>query len=266
VGLSTLERIALAAGEPTLPAPTWERFGAATIAAAASVWTARAAQERRSAAVFATISGGLSRLPLPLPLLGAVARIASDELRHTELCRRVAMELGAGSFLDDLTGTERRLRMPDVDPATAVASLLLVEGAVGETISTALFAATREATVEPRSRAALSSILKDEARHARTCWAAFEVLAHAMPLDGARLAADLSRELGLVERETILPALRRVEAGDDDPLEFAAVGVLRPLRRAEVFYSALEGKVLPRVTALGIDGETAWADRYRHVD
>ena len=87
-----------------------------------------------------------------------------------------------------------------------------------------------------------------------------------MPLDGARLAADLSRELGLVERETILPALRRVEAGDDDPLELAAVGVLPPLRRAEVFYSALEGKVLPRVTGLGIDGETAWAERYRHVD
>jgi hypothetical protein len=42
--------------------------------------------------------------------------------------------------------------------------------------------------------------------------------------------------------------------------------VLPPLRRAEVFYAALEGKVLPRVTDLGIDGETAWAERYRHVD
>jgi len=43
----------------------------------------------------------------------------------------------------------------------------------------------------------------------------------------------------------------------------AALGVLPPLARVEVFYSALEGKVLRRVAALGIDGVAAWSARYQ---
>jgi hypothetical protein len=233
------------------------------LAAAGTTWSMRAIQERRSAAVFATISAGLARLPLPLPLLGAVARIASDEIVHTQVCRTLASELGADVPADDLRGTERRLGPAATGGTTPLAALLLVEGAVGETISTALFAATRRGTSEPRTRAALTLILRDEARHARTCWAVLEQLARTTPLDAAALEADLSRELGIVERETILPALRRVEAGDEDPPPLAALGVLPPLARAEVFYSTLEGKILARVAALGIDGAAAWSARYR---
>jgi len=224
----------------------------------------RALQERRSAAVFATISAGLARLPLPPPLLGAVARIASDEITHTQICRDLASELGAAVPADELGATERRLGPAATGAPTPLAALLLVEGAVGETISTALFAATRRATSEPRSHAALTLILKDEARHARTCWAVLAELARITALDAAALEADLSRELGIVERETILPALRRVEAGDEDPPALAALGVLPPLARVEAFYSTLEGKVLGRVAALGIDGAAAWGARYRH--
>jgi len=222
----------------------------------------RAAQERRSAAVFATISAALTRLPLPLSLLGAVARIANDEIGHAALCRRLATELGVAVPADDLGGTERRLALAGAGATTPLAALLLVEGAVGETLSTALFAATRRSTSDPRSRAALTLILRDETRHARTCWAAFKELARAIALDTHALEADLSCELGIVERETILPALRRVEAGDNDPPELVALGVLPPLARVEAFYSTLEGKVLPRVTALGIDGAAAWSGRY----
>jgi hypothetical protein len=233
------------------------------LAAAGATWAMRALQERRSAAVFATISAGLARLPLPLPTLGAVARIASDEIAHTQVCRDLAAELGAAVPADDLGGTERRLGPAAAGEPTPLTALLLVEGAVGETISTALFAAARQATTEPRSRAALTLILKDEARHARTCWAVLEEVAAITPFDVAALEADLSRELGIVERETILPALRRVEAGDEDPPALATLGVLPPLARVEVFYSTLEKKVLGRVASLGIDGAAAWGARYR---
>jgi len=263
VGLTYLERASVRAGEPELPADDWPRFGREARSAAAALWASRASQERCSAAVFATIVAGLARLPLPLPLLGALARIPCDELRHAALCGRLAGELGFPEPEDDLEGARRRLCPPGVAPTAAAISLLLVEGAVGETMSTALFAATRSATNEPRTRAALSLILRDEARHARTCWEAFSVIADRVPVDRLCLEADLSRELGIIEQQTILPALRRVEAGAIDPPELEALGVLPALRRAEVFYATLETKVLPRVSALGMDGPAAWARRYR---
>jgi hypothetical protein len=262
VGLNDAERSFAPPVAPVLPNAAWGAEQHRTLARAGALWAMRAVQEARSAAVFATISAGLARFPLPVPLLGAVAQIASDELVHTALCRRLATELGVAVPSDDLAATERRLVPAGTGATTPLAALLLVEGAVGETISTALFAATRRSTSEPRSRAALTFILRDEARHARTCWAAFEQLGQATALDATALEADLSRELGIVERESILPALQRVAAGEDDPPELVALGVLPPLARVDAFYSTLEGKILPRVTALGIDGAAAWSGRY----
>lgn len=88
----------------------WCQFGASDLKIAAQAWSARAVQERRSAAVFATISAGLTSLPVSLGLLSALARIIVDELGHADLCRRMAVELGGTVEDDDLGSAERRLR------------------------------------------------------------------------------------------------------------------------------------------------------------
>lgn len=248
---------------PSLPTGDWSRFGRADLAVAAEAWSARSIQERRSAAVFATIAAGLAALSVPLSLLAAVARIVEDEIRHAALCRQLARELGCDDENDDLDAAERRLRPPGRQAASAVLSLLLVEGAVGETISTATFAATRAGTREPRTRAALSLILRDEARHARTCWEAFATLSSEVTPERAQLATDLSHELGVVELHSILPALKRVAAGNLGTASRAALGILPPLKRAEVFYANLEGNIFARLKRLGIDGAAVWAARFQ---
>ena len=154
----------------------WTGFARSDLRAAGEAWRGRAIQERRSTAVFATISSGLATLEVPLSVLAAVARIVADEVRHTALCRRLAAELGADVPDGDLGAAERRLRPPQTGVQESAVSLLLVEGALGETISAGMFAATRAGAREPRTRSALSLILRDEVRHARTCWEILAVL------------------------------------------------------------------------------------------
>ncbi len=157
---------------------------------------------------------------------------------------------------------ERRLHPPGRSPASAALSLLLAEGAVGETLSAATFAAIRAGVREPRTRAALSLILRDEARHARTCWEVLAVLSSEVTGERTQLAADLSHELGVVELHSVLPALKRVETGNLGTPPRTALGILPPLKRAEVFYANLEGNVFTRLGRLGIDGPAVWAARY----
>jgi hypothetical protein len=261
MGVTYLERVAQLQF-PWLPAGDWSRFDQVDLAVAAEAWSARAAQERCSASVFATIAAGLVTLPVPLPLLAALARIVDDQIRHAALCRQLARELGRDDADDDLAAAERRLHPPGRSPASAALSLLLAEGAVGETLSAATFAATRAAAREPRTRSALSHILRDQARHARTCWETLAVLASQAAAERTQLAADLSHELGVVEMHSVFPALKRIEAGDFGTPSTAALGILAPDKRAEVFYANLEGKVFARLQRLGIDGPAVWASRY----
>ena len=260
--MSYLDQVSRFETAPPLAPAGWHQYGASDLTIAARAWSARAGQERRSAAVFATISSGLASWPVSLGLLSALARIVGDELRHAELCRRMAAELGGSVEDDDLGSTERRLRPPGRAATSAALSLLLIEGAVGETISAAIFAATRALTEEPRTRSALSAVLRDEVRHARTCWEALAALTKELEPDLPTLRRELSHEMGVVEIHSVLPALRRVEAGDLGRPEHAALGILPPLRRVEVFYAAWERTIVPRLRKLGLDGEQIWAERY----
>jgi hypothetical protein len=262
VGVSYLDKVSRFEIAPPLAPAGWDRFDASDLTIAARAWSARAVQERRSAAVFATISSGLASWPVSLGLSSALARIVVDELRHADLCRRMAVELGGTVEDDDLGSAERRLRPPGRAATNAALSLLLIEGAVGETISAAIFAATRAVTEEPRTHSALSVVLRDEVRHARTCWEALAALTTEMEADLPTLGRDLSHEMGVVEIHSVLPALKRGDAGDLGKPEHAALGILPPLRRVEVFYATWEGTIIPRLRKLGIDGKRIWAERY----
>ena len=143
-------------------------------------------------------------------------------------------------------------------------ALLLFEGAVGETLSAMLFHASKQAAREPCSRAALAIILRDEARHGRLSW---EALATMMPgctdEERAVLQEDLRRSFGALERGTILPVLKRLEAGVETDPDAFALGVIPPEVRVDTFYRGLERVVIPRLGRLGFDGQGAWANRYR---
>jgi hypothetical protein len=135
---------------------------------------------------------------------------------------------------------------------------------MGETISMSLFSAGRRATIEPLSRTALDAILKDEVRHQQLGWDALtDLYPHLPQSERARLQHEATTALAAFEQTVALPALRYLEAGEPFSPALSELGVLAPEARVDAFYKAIESFVIPRLTALGLDGPRAWADRYR---
>ena len=247
----------------SLPAADLRGFAPEVVVFAVRAWTLKAEEELRSAAVFTAIVAGLLEGGAPLDLLDALGAIVRDEIAHAALCCDLAERFHAPRPSGSAIGARPRLTQ-SADRRRMALALLLFEGAIGESLSAMLFHAGRRGATEPCARAALDSILRDESRHASVCWAGLEVLLPA--LDGgdrAWLQHDLQRSFGALERDGILPTLRRLEAGDAvDPAAFA-LGVIPPELRVDTFYKGLERVVLPRLSRLGFDGKAAWERRYQ---
>ncbi len=245
-----------------LVAPALAPYSATQLRFAGAAWPMRAAEELRSALIFRALARASNQAGMPEPWPGRFASAVKDELRHARLCATVGQKLQAEPPRYDPTPVRMRLAsLPD--PQTRAAGLLLVEVAIGETISMCLFRAGRRAAVEPLTREALASILRDEARHQRLGWTGFACLWDMLP-DPSRETARLeaARGLGACERQ-IAPALQWLQKRLPFDPAYAALGVLHPEVRVETFYWAVERLVLPRLTRLGIDGTHAWQHRYR---
>jgi hypothetical protein len=222
----------------------------------------RAAEELRSALIFRALTRAARDAGMPEPWPTRLSSAVRDELRHARLCATIGAQLHVDPPRYDPRPVSVRLAsLPD--PRTRATALLLVEVAIGETISMCLFRAGRRAAVEPLTRATLGSILRDEARHQRLGWTGFACLWDMLP-EPSREAArrEAARGLGMCERQ-IAPALQWLQRGLVFDPAYAALGVLHPEVRVETFYFAVERLVLPRLTRLGIDGPAAWQNRYR---
>ena len=246
-----------------LPEPDLHAFDPQLIPFAAAGWPMKAAEEYRSAAVYAALQSAVLLAQLPLDLAAVVGAVAQDEISHAALALRMAHTLGAQGSIP-LNVESVSLRLHGHPPRDRVLSILLAEVAMGETASCALFRAGRDGTVEPCTRAALSIILRDEARHARLGW---EALGALVPELTARERDDLQLEaatnFAAMERQNAVPALRSLEAREVFDPALSGLGVLLPERRIEAFYGAVEDSIIPRLSKLGFDGRTAWNARYR---
>jgi hypothetical protein len=189
--------------------------------------------------------------------------MVADEIRHTRLCATIGARLGAPAVRYDAAPVRARVRALPDGPRRA-AGILLVEAAIGETISTMLFRAGRRGATEPLTRAALTIIVGDEVRHQHNGWAGLRALWPSLAEEArAWLQDEATRGLAGAEQRIALPALQRLEAGTPFDRAHAALGVLPPETRVDAFYAAVERLVIPRLTALGLDGARAWRDRYR---
>ena len=228
------------------------------------MWTRKAEEEFRSAAVFLEIAAGLTEAGAPLDLLAALADVVRDEVEHSAMCRDLAETFSAPEPAADVRSALPRLGAYAPQRKMRALALLLFEGAVGETISAMLFHASRQAAQEPCAKSALASILRDEARHARLCWEGVEtMLPDTTPHERSVLQEDLRRSFGAYERGIVLPVLERLEAGIETDPDAFALGVIPPEGRVDTIYRGIEGVILPRLTRLGFDGGAAWANRYR---
>jgi hypothetical protein len=207
----------------------------------------RAAEELRSALIFRALAQAGHLVGLPDAWLDRFRSAMHDEIGHAKLCADVGARLGARRPCYDARPVRSRLASL-VEPMHRATALLLVEVAMGETISMFLFRAGRRNAVEPCTRTALSAILLDEVRHQRLGWKGIAAIWSSLSArQQEALQAQATIGFASFEQQIAVPALRRLETGESfDPA-----------------YAAVEWLVVPRLTRLGLDGKRAWDGRYK---
>jgi hypothetical protein len=135
------------------------------------VWSSIALSEYHAAGSFADVLGAAIAACAPLDIIGMAGDFVADELMHTELASRVAMELGGGAPVEvDFDKMGMAPSEPNLDAFARANDLVIRASCVTETISGAIAVETRTIVEQPLIRAVVEQIARDEARHMRFGW------------------------------------------------------------------------------------------------
>jgi hypothetical protein len=275
--------------------PDFEAFDRADYPAAlrreaALQWAGRARAEHGSVHQFSALTHALCEARVGHELLGALARLLTDEVRHVDLCARMALacdpEAGARepALLRFPIPKAPWPHAPRVDRSASgeaaraqqqallgwCAHAILVACCLGETLSRPMLEAIDVVATEPVARAVARQILRDEHLHAAFGWDALALL---WPiLDGAQRGAlhHGLREAFAGFQQTTACGIP-VEALAGSTLEIAPpdassppnLGTLDDHQYAMIFYTTIEQEIIPGLEAIGVDAGRAWAERPR---
>jgi hypothetical protein len=237
---------------------------------AAVQWAGRARAEHGSVQQFTQIGHALADARVPLHVLGAIARLVTDEVRHAELC----VEMGHACWPEGLARGDVVFAWPTpVPPWRApspdaleqwVAEAIAVACCLGETLSRPMLEAIAVVATCPIAEACARQILRDEHLHATFGW---ETLAWLVPrlADDGRVALQhrIGQAFAGLQRTTACGigvedvAGRELEITRGEP----NLGTLSDEQYAMIFYATVEQEIIPGLDALGLDGKAAWSDR-----
>lgn len=135
------------------------------------IWSGRAVSERRVADAFVVVRDALGALEADPSFVALATRAIDDEMRHTELSRRVASRYA-----------QRELPPPPALPPSVprheragerLRHVLHVVGqcCLNETIASSFLETTLSAAKTPLATSALRELLSDEVDHGRLGWA-----------------------------------------------------------------------------------------------
>lgn len=210
-------------------------------------------QEHLAVGAFAMLTQELAQVGGPANLLALLAKASCDEVRHAEICRRLAVSaLGAAHVPTRFRGLPQ---IPAHDGQLPEARMVLhaVEMCcIGETCTGVYLTSMHAQATHPTARAVLTALLEDEIDHGRVGWA---LLADASPkarnVVAAKLWPMLERSVGGVFASGL-----RAETTDHELSPFAYVSG----EEAVAFYAdTIREVVLPGFETLGIDTRPAVA-------
>lgn len=243
---------------------------------AARHWARRAVAEHGSVHQFSALTHALCEARVGLELLGPLARLITDEVRHAELCARMALAIdpeGPGASPGAFAWPVPVAPWPDAPPAaergrllTWSAGVILVACCLGETLSRPFYDALALVCTDPTAEAVLRQIQRDEHLHAAFGWDALALLLPALDAGGrASLQDTLRRAFGGFETTTACGLTIDQVAGTSIDLERGPpnLGTLEDRHYAVIFFATIEQEVFPALAALGLDPAAAWATRPR---
>jgi len=227
----------------------------------AGTWMRRSEAEYLAITTFSVLAIDLVAARAPADVISLCLRAGIDEVRHAEMCIRMA-EIYGGERLLPPPGMSS---LPD-DPARdklhqALANTMLVS-CVSETYATTVLSATRDLTTDPTAQAVLTSIYSDEVMHARLGWS---YLRYAIDVGGRGVidAAAAMLPIALRGVANVVEAERPAGEVTDG---VRAHGLMTPAEERVIFSSCVREVLIPGFEALGIpvgsavdDYGDAWA-------
>jgi hypothetical protein len=157
-------------------------------------YLARAAYlEAAAVDAFAILAAELHAHGAPASLKRAARRAKADEVRHARDVGRLARSYGA-------TVRAPFVGPPEVRPLSQVAVENAVEGCVRETFGALIAAWQAQHARDPRVRASMQRIARDEARHAALGWRIFDWANERLP-DEDRLRVEQAMMLAVSDLE-----------------------------------------------------------------
>jgi hypothetical protein len=224
------------------------RLPATSRAALGEEWRARMVQEHLAVGAFAEITSELASTGCDAVVLGLAARASSDEVRHADVCGRIAMAmLGAHAV-------PRRLRgVPVVPPhvgcsATERTLLHVVEMCcLSETLTGVYLTEMLARTTNLGMRSAIEFLLEDEIDHGRLGWAHLAACAR----DGR--AGAIATALPAMLERVVGDVMRAGQAPTNSPPLTEGYGQIDARDAACIFATTLATVILPGFEATGID-------------
>src|SRR5690606_17369252 len=247
---------------------------------AAIQWAGRARNEHGSVQQFGQLTQVLATARVELELLGCLARMITDEVRHAELCAAMALAIWPeGPRVEPRVFRWPQPRPPWRDPPSPrdlsggsdpeprlawAAETIMTACCLGETLSKPMLEALVVVSTDPLAEAVSRQILRDEHLHATFGFEALELLLPRLSeASRERLQVELASDLAGFER-SVCGSIRIADVADSELLIERGepnLGVLTEHQYAVIFYSCLETEIFPRLRALGLDPDAAWAAR-----
>lgn len=224
------------------------------------LWLHRMVSEHRSTAVFASLGWQLMEAGATLDMKAMVLSMAHDELRHTELCGRVAEALGAESRVELDVAYAQMPAHKGCTPEVRALRNVIYGSCLSEVVNSARFVALLDVTTEPFLRDATRRLLADEVTHGQF---GFHYLEAWRPwLDAhpeVRVALGRYLRYGFAVYERDMSGGRGPFAKLSE--EELAVGIPDMAVTRDVFYQTIEHAVIPGLERFGIEAGDAWRRR-----
>ena len=212
-------------------------------------WRERRAQEHLAVSAFAIVARELAEVGCDPVVLALVTRAASDEVRHAEVCRRLAVALLGERAVPARVRGAPKIPLHEAATPEARALFHVVEMAcLSETLTGVFFTEMVARTTDAGAKVAIEALLEDEIDHGRLGWAYLAERARAGSVGG------LAEALPSMLVRTIDPVVRAAaKATREDDAALEALGYLGPRASAAVYLRALRGVILPGFEELGIE-------------
>jgi hypothetical protein len=211
-------------------------------------WRERMKQEHLAVGAFALLAQELAEDGCDPIVLSLVTRAANDEVRHTEICRRMAVALlGEAEVPARLHGFPKVPLHPQSAREERVLLHIVEMCCLSETITGVYFTEMLGRATQPAARAALESLLEDEIDHGRVGWAYLSTRVRDARLDGLAAALPV-----LIER-TVGRALRQADRSHEDDVAMESYGWLGRTMALTTIRRALREVIVPGFETLGVD-------------